>query len=100
MGYKARQGIVLLKICGVDVLAATRQAWGECPRIRPIPRLWAAGWMLMQKGRTSDEVLNAFSNLFKDGEGGLTQKLKRAFEKLHEEGFLISAEANARMDEE
>ena len=88
MIYKARQGIVLLKICGVDVLAATREAWEKCPRIRPIPRLWAGGWTLLQKGRTTEEVLQTFSGLFKNREG-FTDKLEQAFEKLYEEGFLV-----------
>ena len=99
MAYKARKGIVLLKICGVDVLASTREAWDECPSIRPIPRLWAGGWTLLQKGRTTDDVLKVFSDLFKDKAFIFSQKLEQAFEQLYKEGFLIPTEPNTTIKE-
>ena len=100
MIYKARQGIVLLKICGVDVLAATREAWEKCPRIRPIPRLWAGGWTLLQKEKTSEDVLRVFSDLFKERADVFTQRMEQAFEKLYEEGFLVLADDTETINEQ
>lgn len=92
MVYKTRPGVILIKICGVDILAATRQAWEECPMVRPIPRIWAACWSLMEKGRTSDDVMKFFIRFFHKPEEDVRSMLGTMFEKLYQEGFLIAVE--------
>ena len=92
MIYKTRPGIVLLRICDVDVLTATRKVWGECPAVRPVPRMWAGCWALMEKGRTSEEVIGTFTRLFQQPEEEVRIRLGKIFDKLYEEGYLISAE--------
>ncbi len=92
MNYKTRPGVVMLRVCDVDLLAATRAIWSQCPKIRPLPRLWGGCWALMEKGRTSDEVIAFFSRLFKQTEEATRNKLTPIFEKLYSEGFLIIAD--------
>ena len=92
MVYKTRPGVVLLRICDVDLLAATRAVWEQCPAVRPLPRLWAGCWGMMEKGRTSEEVTEFFVRVFRLPEEEIREKLKEAFEKLYKEGYLIAAE--------
>ena len=92
MTYKTRPGIVLLRICDVDVLTATRTVWGQIPVVRPLPRLWAGCWALMEKGHTSEQIISTFARLFQKSEEETSARLNKIFEKLYEEGYLISAE--------
>ena len=48
MAYKIRPGIVRVRICGKDLLVAKRSVWEECPRVRVIPKLWAACWAVVR----------------------------------------------------
>ena len=92
MIYKTRPGIVLLRICDVDLLAATRAVWEQCPAVRPLPRLWACCWALMEKGHTSEEIIRFFANLFQQSEEETKAKFKKCFEELYKEGYLISVQ--------
>ena len=92
MIYKVRPGIVCLRICDVDLLVATRAVWEQCPAVRPLPKSWAACWAVMEKGRTSEEAVAAFSRLFHKPEEEMQAKLDKAFDALYREGYLIEAE--------
>lgn len=100
MIYKTRPGIVLIRICDVDVLAATRAVWGQCTSVRPLPRLWAGCWALMEKGRTSEEIISVFARLFQQPEDVTREKLEKIFRKLYEEGYLIEAVTEKETSEE
>lgn len=91
MVYRTRPGVILIKICGVDILAATRQAWEGCPVVRPVPRIWAACWSMMEKGRTSDDVMRFFIRLIHKPEEEVRSVLGTMFEDLYKEGLLIAA---------
>ena len=91
MNYKTRPGIVRLRICDVDILAAKRENWEACPKVRPLPRMWAACWAIMENDRTSEDVVHTFSNLFHQSEQEVREKLNKIFTRLYEEGFLILA---------
>ncbi len=92
MNYRIRPGVVLLRICDADLLAATRAIWEQCPAVRPIPRMWAASLSLMEKGRTSEDVIHAFTRLFQTSEEDVNARLGKAFETLYHEGYLVEAE--------
>lgn len=89
MAYKVRTGVVLLNICDENVLAARHDAWEACPKVRPIPRLWAACWRILASGKTEEDVLAAFSTLLGKSREELTERFDPIFTKLAEEGFLI-----------
>lgn len=92
MTYKTRPGIVRIRICDVDVLTATREVWDSCPKVRPVPRMWAACWALMEKeGRTSEDAVRTFAGLFRQPEEEVREKLEKIFSRLAEEGFLLPA---------
>lgn len=89
MTYRTRKGIVLLHVCGSDLLAATREAWEECPRIRPVPKIWAVVWKLMEQGKTSQEIVETFQSMLNRPETEVRERFDRIFEAMSEEGYLI-----------
>lgn len=101
MAYKIRPGIVRVHICESDLLIATRPLWEICPRIRRIPRLWAACWAIMELDpavKTDADVISTFSTLFslpeKNNHGkDIQKKLEHIFQTLAEEGYLIHDES-------
>ncbi len=95
MIYKIRPGIVRLKICDVDILAATREVWENCPTIRPLPRLWACCWAIMEKGSTSADVIRTFAKLFGQSEDEARQRLDKIFSELYKQGYLIPVHVDA-----
>lgn len=92
MVYKIRPGIVLLRICDVEMLAAKREVWEYCPKVRPLPKLWGLCWYMMERGSTSEDVIRSFVRLFGKTESEERERLGKVFEKLYEEGYLIPAE--------
>ncbi len=91
MTYKVRPGIVHLRICGVDILAATRALWEQCPAVRPLPRKWAVTWTLLEKG-SSETVVNTFCRLLRKPKEEVQEEFEKVFEELYKEGYLIEAE--------
>ena len=93
MTYRIRPGIVRLKICDVDLLVATRAVWEQCPRVRPIPRLWSACWAIMeQEGRTDRDVVRTFMTLLRKPEEEIRATFDPIFQTLCAEGYLVPAE--------
>lgn len=92
MAYKTRPGVVLVKICGTDLLVATRPIWDECARVRPIPMLWAGCWRMLENGKTEQDVVRLFSKFLRKPEKSLVEKFEIIFLSLYKEGFLIKTE--------
>ncbi len=89
LAYKIRPGVVLLNICDTNLLTATHDVWKDCPKVRPIPRLWAACWKLLEMGKTEEDVLQTFSTMLGKTKEELHERFDGIFAKLAEEGFLI-----------
>lgn len=91
MVYITRPGISLIRICDTDILVASRSEWEKCPVIRPVPRLWAACWHIMEQGKTDREVVTAFASLLKKPEEEIRAKLNKVFATLTSEGLMIES---------
>ena len=96
MAYKNRPGIVLIRVCDTDILVAKRESWEECRRVRPVPRLWAVCWSLMEQGKTTDEVVSLFTKTLGMPEEKVLPKLDRIFESLYQEGYLLPCQGNGK----
>lgn len=95
MDYKRKPGITMIQVCGQHMLVASRSVWGEVSRIRPISRVWAVCWQLMDGDKTSKDVVRVFADLFKKPEGEICERFDKIFTSLFEEGYLIPAEENS-----
>ena len=89
MAYKARTGITMIQVCGQNMLVASRPVWEKFPRVRPIPKAWAVCWALMQNGRTDEEAVRSFAELFKRPEEEVAARFGKIYGKLAEEGYLV-----------
>ena len=76
MTYRTRKGIVLLHVCGSDLLAATRE-------------IWAVVWKLLEQGKTSQEIVETFQSMLNRPETEVRERFDRIFEAMSEEGYLI-----------
>lgn len=92
MAYKIRPGIVRVRICGKDLLVAKRSVWEECPRVRVIPKLWAACWAVMENDRTDQDVVAAFAGLLNKSEDEVRERFDKIFRTLYDENYLIKTE--------
>ena len=92
MAYKISPGIVRVRICGTDLLVAKREIWEECPRVRVIPKLWAACWTVMENDKTDDEVVAAFAGLLNKSEDEVRRRFDKIFRTLYDENYLVEAE--------
>ena len=92
MAYKIRPGIVRVRICGKDLLVAKRSVWEECPRVRIIPKLWAACWAVMENDRTDQDVVAAFAGLLNKSEDEVRERFDKIFRTLYDENYLIKTE--------
>ena len=89
MSYKVRPGITLVQICDTFLLVAQRSVWEEFPKIRPIPRRWAACWRIMEQGNSEKEAVRAFAGLLRRPEEEIWPGFEPIFRTLAEEGYLI-----------
>lgn len=98
MAYKIRPGIELIQVCGQNMLVASRAVWEDLPRVRPVPRAWAVCWALMKDGRSDEDAVRSFAELFQKPEEEVKGRFDRIFLRLAAEGYLI--EENAAPAEE
>ncbi len=96
--YYVRPGIVKVSVCGANLLVATRAVWVECPRIRPIPKLWAVCWGIMAQGKSDREAVKVFSDLLNRPEEEIRRKLDKCFSTLAEEGYLLPSDPGQRTE--
>ena len=98
MTYRIRPGIVLINICGQNLLAATRPVWEQCPRVRKIPRLWAACWKIMEDGKTDQDVIEAFAGLLQKKPEEIRSRFESIFQTLEKEGYLICEDIDSKKE--
>lgn len=89
MAHKPRPGVEIISVCDQDILVADRTLWEECPRIRPIPKLWAFFWQLMAQGRTDQGAVDFLADFLKRSREDLLARSQKCFDTLYDEGFLI-----------
>ena len=98
MKYKAREGVVLTKLCGMNVLIPTRAAFDSCHTIQPLPLLWAATWDCLAKGKPTEEIIQVHQILTKKSREEIVSKLEQFYEDLANKGFAIRCEDEKRTD--
>lgn len=89
MKYRPRPGIVLTKVCGMNVLIPTRMAYGDCHTIRQLPMLWAATWDLISRGTAEETIIRVHQIFTKNTDMEIRRKVEDFCKKLCEEGFMI-----------
>ena len=91
MNYKAREGIVLLEIQGVFILAATAEARENCRFVRKINETGAFIWKQISKAMSVREIEDAVRNQFSiDDEINIKTDIENYISCLIEQGYLIS----------
>ncbi|MBR2553979.1 MAG: hypothetical protein IKE94_03855 [Aeriscardovia sp.] len=92
MNYRIKEGFTLVKVCDTHILVAKRSLWGERAGIRPVPKKYAVCWTLMEKGKTSDEVVRSLADLFHKSQEEVRERFSPVFTNLANDGYLEEAE--------
>lgn len=91
MKYKPREGIVLLEIQGVNLLAATADARKHCRFVRKISETAAFIWNQISKGLCDSEIEDAVKEQFYIVEEvDIKKDIENLISKLIEQGYLVT----------
>ena len=89
MKYRAREGVVLTKLCGMNVLIPTRAVFPYCHSIQQLPLLWAVTFEGLAKGKSLEETIRVHEILTRKSREEILQRLETFYEDLVEKGFAI-----------
>ena len=62
--YKLRDGVVLISIQGVNILAADKKAREYCPYMKKINETGAVLWKLLEEKKSPEEILRIFMDTY------------------------------------
>ncbi len=92
--WKLRSGIVLVRIQGVCLLAADREARRTCPSIQEINEIGAVIWEMLEKDATYDEILLTVRDTYDIPDGYDLEADIRAFiESLKEQHYIMEGDS-------
>ena len=89
MVYKTRSGVVLVEICGVSFLVATREIWDGFSKIRPLSGRDKFIWKLLDNGSEWSIICSIVSKFSRSGKDETEQRLRALCDSLVNDGFLI-----------
>lgn len=89
MNYRPRPGIVNTKICGLNVLIPSREAYPECQNIQVLSMLWNATWHAFSRGTTIEKAVPVHVAFTKKTEAECRASLEQFCRTMVERGFFI-----------
>ena len=89
MEYKPRPGIVKLKICGMNVLAPSREASGVCKTILPLTMRELAVWSGIENDYPYERVYDLCRVFSKLPDEELKNRIDAICENFIEKGFIV-----------
>ena len=98
MKYKAREGVVLTKLCGMSVLIPTRTAFEHCRTLQRLPLIWAVTWEALEKGKPLDETVKVHEILTRKPREEVLARINQFYELLANKGFVIRCDDEDSFD--
>lgn len=92
MKYKPRPGIVMVRICGENLLVPTREASEACPHVILLPLMAAALWEELEKGRDAERLSLVFQKLSKKPKEEVDRRIEALLVDLKEKGYVLKVE--------
>lgn len=89
MTYKARQGIAMIRISGVNILVPTRQAAADFPHTRVLSLPEALVWRGLEKGMALEKIGEACNLFLRRPKAEASAYVEETIRKLADKGFLI-----------
>ena len=88
MKYKPRPGIVMAKICDMNLLIPTRMAFSECQAMLRLPVIWALTWNLLVE-EDDEKIFQLHKILTKKTDDEIKERLDMFYKEMVEKGFMI-----------
>lgn len=95
MRYKVLEGVVLARVCGQNLLVATRKVWGKCPYTKSLSPLRGAFWQGITQGMNEDEIARELHEKYGFREEMLKKHFRMFIESMKSCGY-ITAEDSER----
>ena len=92
MKYEMRKGVVLTRVCGQNILVATRAAWDKCPYTLTLSALRGAFWQGLSLGMTEDEIIEELLTKTRIRETALRKQFHAFLDDMVQKGCLIPSE--------
>lgn len=92
MNYKMIQGVVLTRVCGQNILVATRAAWGKCPYTLTLSALRGAFWQGLMLGMTEDEIINELLKKTRIRDTALRKQYNAFIDDMLQKGYMVAVE--------
>lgn len=89
MKYQPRPGVVLTKICDLNVLIPSRAAYGDCRTIKRLPALWAITWEQLGREDAEERIMTVHRILTRKPDEEIRANLDAFLRDLASKGFLI-----------
>lgn len=95
MNYKPRPGIILVQLCGMNVLIPSRAANAYCTTILPLTLIGSIIWTGIEKDYSIEKILEVYRIFSKKPDEELIAKIDEFCQKLQKRGFVIPKEASS-----
>ena len=87
--YRARQDVVLTKVCGEYMLVATRSAQGKCPMVQHINASAALLWMSLEEGASIEDLKTVLSENYRIPHRDYEEDVINLLTALNNAGYLL-----------
>lgn len=88
--YKIQPGIVLVQVCGEQMLVATRAARGKCPYVKQLNATGAYFWTLLEQRLETEEMVQTASVHYQVEPERIRPGLLQFLENLRQNGYLLA----------
>lgn len=92
MKYQPRPGVVLTKLCDMNVLIPSRAAYGACRTIKRLPALWAITWEQLEREDAEERILAIHRILTRKPDEEIRKTVDEFLQDLADKGFLIESD--------
>ena len=89
MNYKPRDGIVLSKICGMNVLIPSRSASKYCSTILPLNSFGFLVWKSISEDDSIEKILDMCRIFSRRTDEENTNRIEAFTKALYEKGFIV-----------
>lgn len=92
MKYQPRPGVVLTKLCDMNVLIPSRAAYGACRTIKRLPAIWAITWEQLGREDAEERILTIHRILTRKPDVEIRTSVDAFLRDLADKGFLIESD--------
>lgn len=91
--YNIQPGVVLVEVCGEQMLVAARAARDKCPYVKQLNATGAYFWTLLEQGFAPDEMVSTAAAHYRVEPERIRPGLLQFLEDLRQNGYLLTEDS-------